>query len=110
MSLTPHNGLLGVSSQTSRVAPGLTAARNAAKSSQSQNVASSPKAGASTASQLRSAQYITRGATICAPGAKLKNSAIAADEPEPNSSVEDAPSSAPTTCSPSRTVALSGRP
>ena len=41
---------------------------------------------------------------------RLRNSAIAADMPEPNSSVAAAPSSAPTTASPSRTVSLSGRP
>ena len=62
------------------------------------------------ASQLRRAQYITRGATICEPCGKLRNSVIAADMPEPNANVDAAPSSAPMIASASRTVRLSGRP
>jgi hypothetical protein len=41
---------------------------------------------------------------------KLRNSAIAADMPEPKTSVAAAPSSEPISASASRTVWLSGRP
>ena len=40
---------------------------------------------------MRKPQYITRGATTCAPGPSARNSAIEADMPEPNSSVVAAP-------------------
>ena len=110
MSLTPHSGLLGVSSHTSFVAPGFTAPASACKSSVSTKSTLRPNAGASFTSQLRRAQYITPGAITWAPGPRLRKSAIAADMPEPNTSVADAPSSAPITASASRTVSLSGRP
>ena len=83
MSLTPHSGLLGVSSQTSLVAPGFTARASAGKSSVSTKSTLMPKAGASLASHARSAQYITPGAITWAPGPRLRMSAIAADMPEP---------------------------
>ena len=110
MSLTPQSGLLGVSSQTSFVAPGFSAAASACKSSASTKSTLSPKAGASLASQARSAQYMPLGATTWAPGPRLRKRAIAADMPEPKTSVADAPSSAPIRASASRTVSLSGRP
>ena len=110
MSLTLHIGLLGVSSHTSFVRKGAIAAASAARSSVSQKATSRPCAGASFMSQLRKAQYMRRGATICAPGPSDRKSAIAADMPEPSASVAAAPSRAPITASASRTVGLSGRP
>jgi nucleoid-associated protein YgaU len=104
MSVTLHSGLLGVSSQTSRVGFSATQAFSASRSSGSQNATSRPKFGASSFSQWRSAQYIRRGATTRAPGPKLRNSAIAADMPEPKISVAAAPSSEPISASASRTV------
>ena len=50
------------------------------------------------------------GATTWAPGPRLRKSAIAADMPEPKTSVVAALSRAPMIASASRTVSLSGRP
>ena len=110
MSLTPQRGLLGLSNQTSIVRPGWIASAISFRFSVSQKVTCNPWSGASTASQLRSAQYITLGATTCAPLGRLRNKAVAADMPEPVSKVAAAPSSAPITASASRTVSLSARP
>ena len=63
ISVTPHIGLDGVSIQTSLVLPGRMAARSALASSASANVVSMPQRLASLASQLRSDQYMTVGAT-----------------------------------------------
>ena len=110
MSATLHIGLLGVSSQTSLVAPGFTARASADRSVASTKSTPIPNAGASSASQARRAQYISADAATWAPGPRLRMSAIAADMPEPRTIVAAAPSSAPITASASRTVSLSGRP
>src|SRR5277367_93090 len=68
MSLTPHSGLLGVSSHTSFVVPGFSAAASVCKSSESTKSTLSPKAGASVASHARKAQYMPLGATTLAHG------------------------------------------
>ena len=72
MSLMPHSGLLGVSSHTSFVAPGFTAPASACKSSVSTKSTLNPNAGASFASQLRRAQYITRGRDHMGAGTKAQ--------------------------------------
>ena len=61
-------------------------------------------------SQLRSAQYITVGATTWSPGASAMNTEVAAAIPEENSIAASASSSIASTASVSRTVWLSGRP
>ena len=63
MSVIVHSGLAGVSSQTNLVSPGRTAARTATRSEVSTMSTRSPHSAASVISQLRSAQYITLGAT-----------------------------------------------
>ncbi len=69
-----------------------------------------PQRVASVMSQLRSAQYMTFGATTWSPGESAKNIAVAADMPEPNTIAAVAPSRAAINASASRTVGLSGRP
>ena len=63
MSVMAQVGLAGVSSHTSRVRPGRMATSNAAPSEVSTNSTSSPQGSAKSTSHLRSAQYMTRGAT-----------------------------------------------
>jgi hypothetical protein len=102
--VTLHSGLLGVSSQTSRVGLAATAPFSASRSSGSAKATSRPSFGASAFSQWRNAQYMRRGATILAPAPRLRNSAIAADMPEPKTRVAAAPSSEPISASASRVV------
>ena len=107
----PSSGLVGVSTQTSFVTPGFTAACSAARSSVSAKSTLSPQRVASVKSQERSAQYITFEATTWSPGASAWNTAVAAAMPEPNSSAPAfASSSMASTLSASRIVSLSGRP
>ena len=82
MSVTAQVGLAGVSSQTSLVAPGRTAAAMASVRSASTNSTSRPHWVAKVASQLRSDQYITLGATTWSPGARARKQAVAALMPD----------------------------
>ncbi len=63
MSLSAQVGLAGVSSHTSLVAPGFTAAAIASVLSASTNSTLRPQFVAKVASQLRSDQYMTFGTT-----------------------------------------------
>ena len=81
-----QSGFAGVSIQTSLVSPGRTAASSAARSSVSTKSTRKPQRLASVASQLRSAQYITRGATTWSPGSSAWKTAVAAAMPEAKSS------------------------
>ena len=63
MSVTDHSGLAGVSIQTSRVRPGITAPFRASSEAASTKSTSSPHDSAKFISQLRSPQYMTLGAT-----------------------------------------------
>ncbi len=110
MSVSDQSGLAGVSTQTSLVPPGRTAARTASRSAVSTRSTSRPQRRPSVTSQLRSAQYITLGATTWSPGESARSTAVAADMPEPSSIAAAAPSSAARSASASRTVSLSGRP
>ena len=110
MSVMVQSGFAGVSIQTSLVSPSRTAASSAARSSVSTKSTRKPQRLASVASQLRSAQYITRGATTWSPGSSAWNTAVAAAMPEAKSSASGPSSSMARTLSACRTVALSGRP
>ena len=111
MSVTVQSGFDGVSSQTSLVRPGRTAALRASRSSVATKSTLRPQRVASSVSQRRRAQYITVGATMWSPGSRAPNTAVAAAMPEENSSAPaSASSSIAITASASRTVALSGRP
>src|SRR4051812_47470106 len=82
ISLTAQVGLAGVSSQTSLVAPGFTAAAMASVLSVSTNSTLRPQLVAKVPSQLRSDQYITFGATTWSPGASARKHAVAALMPD----------------------------
>ncbi len=111
MSVMVQSGFEGVSTQTSLVMPGFTAARSASRSSVSTKSISSPQRVASVKSQARRAQYMTFEATTWSPGESAWKTAVAAAMPEPNSRAPAfASSSMASTLSASRTVSLSGRP
>ena len=110
MSVMVQSGLAGVSIQMSRVFPGCTPARIAAGSAASTKLASIPREGASSASHLRRPQYMTFGATTCAGRSSARNVAVAALIPDASTRPAAPPSSAVSTASACRTVALSGRP
>ena len=93
MSVSVHSGLAGVSIQTSLVCPGRSAACTASGRSISMNSTCKPQCVAKVASQLRSAQYITLGASTWSPGPRAWNTAVAAAMPEAKSSAWWPPSS-----------------
>src|SRR5262249_25931205 len=109
-SVIDHSGLAGVSAQMSLVEPGRTEARTASTSLISTRSTFKPHQTASLISQLRSDQYMTFGAMTWSPGESARNTAVAADIPEPNTTAAFAPSRAAISLSASRTVSLSGRP
>ena len=84
MSVMVHIGLAGVSTQTRRVWPGRIAACTAAGSVMSINSTCRPQWLAKPISQLRSDQYMTRGASTWSPGARPWNTAVAAAMPDAN--------------------------
>src|SRR5439155_16404475 len=94
MSVTPQVRLAGVSSHTSLVTPGFTAAAMASSLSASTNSTLSPQCVAKPASQLRSDQYITFGAMTWSPGARARKQALAALMPDEKTSAFGPPSSA----------------
>ena len=93
MSVRVHSGLAGVSTHTTFVRPGWTAACTAAGSVMSMNSTTRPQWVAKFASQLRSAQYITFGASTWSPGARAWNTAVAAAMPDAKSIACSPPSS-----------------
>ena len=109
MSLTAQVGLAGVSSQTSLVAFGRTAAAIASVLSASTNSTSRPHWVAKVASQLRSDQYMTFGTTTWSPGARARKQAVAALMPDEKTSAFAPPSSAARVASAWSKVGLSAR-
>ena len=109
MSLTAQVGLASVSSQTSLVAFGRTAAAMASVRSVSTNSTESPHRVAKVASQLRSDQYMTFGATTWSPGARARKQAVAALMPDEKTSAFAPPSSAARVASAWSKVGLSAR-
>ena len=69
-SVMVHNGLAGVSTHTSLVLPGRSAAWMSAVLLMSMNSTCRPQCVAKVISQWRSDQYITLGASTWSPGAK----------------------------------------
>ena len=111
MSVMIQIGLDGVSIQTSRVRPGLIAARERARDRPRRRT-SPPVRGSAhpRVSHWRRPQYIAVGATTCAGRSSARNAVVAAAMPEANSRLAAPPSSSVRTSSTCRTVALSERP
>ncbi len=109
MSVTSQLGLAGVSIQTTRVWPGRIAAATARKSVMSTSSTATPQGCSSSSSHLRSAQYISLGATTWSPGLRAWNTLVNAAVPEANSSAPAPPSIEARTASAVSTVGLSGR-
>ena len=94
MSVTAQVGLAGVSTQTSRVAPGRSAAAMASTSPVVTKLTSRPQWAACSFSHLGRPKYITSGTTTWSPGRSDWNTAVAAATPEANSAAAGPPSSA----------------
>ena len=109
MSVTVHSGLAGVSTHTSLVLPGCTAAFTAAGLVMSISSIFRPHSVAKFISQLRRLQYMTLGASTWSPGIKAWNTAVAAAMPLAKSSAWWPPSSALMTASAWSKAGLSAR-
>ena len=109
MSVSVHSGLAGVSTHTSAVLPGRSAACTAAGLVMSMSSTSRPQPVAKVMSQLRSDQYMTCGASTWSPGARAWKTAVAAAMPLAKSRVWCPPSSAVMTASAWSKAGLSAR-
>ena len=109
MSVTHQVGLAGVSIHTSLVRRAAWRRRWRRSGRRRRNRPSGPIAVAKPASQLRSDQYITLGATTWPPGASARKQAVAALMPEEKISALGPPSSAASVASAWSKVGLSAR-